>query len=74
MTKRICTKCGLTKDQEKDFSWSIRGVNDILPVMSVAVKNVSSVMRKTKRKNLNISTRDRIGSVKRLGVHIQHIV
>jgi hypothetical protein len=23
---KVCTKCGISKDEEKDFSWSIRGI------------------------------------------------
>jgi hypothetical protein len=26
MTTKICTKCGVPKDKEKDFSWSITGI------------------------------------------------
>jgi hypothetical protein len=26
MTVKVCTGCGLPKDEEKDFSWSIYGI------------------------------------------------
>ena len=49
---KLCTKCGLSKDEEKDFSWSIRGVKRHSSYNECRAKERMDYYKRNKEKEL----------------------
>lgn len=49
---KLCTKCGLSKDEEKDFSWSIRGVKRHSSCNECRAKERMDYYKRNKEKEL----------------------
>ena len=52
MTTKICTKCGLEKDAEADFSWSLRGIKRHSRCKSCHSKERTDYYARNKEKEL----------------------
>jgi predicted ATP-dependent protease len=56
MATKKCSKCGLPKDEEKDFSWSIRGIKRHSACNSCRTEERMNYYERNKEKELKYKT------------------